>query len=121
MGEGEHNTNEAAGMEPPRVGGASTQDLYEDDSLEDTLSACVARTVPRKELQGNPEAKASLQKEWDKLRNIGNKGIGAWDESKVRSAKALVRECTNPSMLHLGSLHELCVEKGSELNKYNPD
>ena len=49
--------------------------------------------------------------EWDKL--IVQK---CWDAAKVREWKDVRREAGGDlENIHIGSLHELCVEKGSEL------
>lgn len=42
------------------------------------FSACVARPVPRKEANMNPNAFAALEKEWKKIRDMG-----CWDQSTV--------------------------------------
>ena len=44
-----------------------------------SFSALVARSVPRREVEANPDAKKSVLKEWDKLR-----AAGCWDEGAVR-------------------------------------
>ena len=43
------------------------------------FNAAVARTVPKKEVQSNPEALKAVITEWDQLRKAG-----CWDESDVR-------------------------------------
>ena len=83
--------------------------------------ATVARTVGRKEMMEQKGAQDSLAEEWKKLRNIGGKeGNSAWDEAGVRNWHEVLNECVNLDNLHIGSLHELCVEKGSELDDGNP-
>ena len=42
------------------------------------LDAAVARRVSKQERQSNPKAQSAMQKEWDRLRDIG-----CWDESQV--------------------------------------
>ena len=83
--------------------------------------ATVARTIGRAELRNSKDAQASLEVEWDKLRNIGGvKGNSAWNESEVREWEEVKHDCPSLDDLHIGSLHELCVEKGSELPAGNP-
>ena len=58
-------------------------------------------------------ADEAIKAEWDKLISRGR-----WDANKVRSwqeVKALFDG--DLSKLHVGSLHEICAEKGSELPK----
>jgi len=77
----------------------------------------VARTVSRREVQNVPDANAACQKEWDRL-----KDIGCWDVSGVQEWSKVKREAaSNDQQIHIGSLHELCMEKGgSELPSGHP-
>ena len=66
-----------------------------------------------------PKAQAAVDAEWDKLRKADG-GRGTWDESTVtnywdaqRQAKAKLEETGVHT--HFGTLFDLCVEKGSEL------
>ena len=73
----------------------------------------VARSVGKAEIAQVKAADEAIKAEWDKLISRG-----CWDASKVRSwheVKALFDG--DLSKLHVGSLHEICVEKGSELPK----
>ena len=55
-------------------------------------------------------------KEWAKLENIGGTGIGAWDIGDPHEWTEVRNQTSgDPTRIHIGSLHELCVEKGSEL------
>ena len=62
-----------------------------------------------------------MDKEWEKLANISNTGVGAWDLSGVQEWRNVRGENPDPTRIHIGSLHELCVEKGSELKDYLED
>ena len=73
--------------------------------------AMVARTVGRAEVAKQPKAQAALQKEWDKLRDISGTGESAWDEVQVEEWSDVKAKCKDWGELHIGSLHELCVEK----------
>ena len=84
----------------------------------------VARSVHRPEQKANPNAKAAIRKEWDKLRGAKRPdgGIGAWDQSKVREAKAVREEYRRKAQkVHICDVFALCVEKGSELPKEHAD
>ena len=84
--------------------------------------AMVARTVGRKEYNEQPKAREEMAKEWNKLRNInGDEGVCAWDEADVREWQDVLSNSKDKSKLHIGSLHELCVEKGSELEAGDPN
>jgi len=68
-----------------------------------------------------PKAQAAVDAEWDKLRKADG-GRGTWDESTVtnywdaqRQAKAKLEETGVHT--HFGTLFDLCVEKGSELEE----
>ena len=63
-----------------------------------------------------------MDTEWHKLRNIGGEeGVSAWDEYGVREWRQVRDDCSDLNNLHVGSLHELCVEKGSELELGNKE
>ena len=79
-------------------------------------SALVARSVSRREVEENSAAKASVLKEWDKLR-----AAGCWDESRVREWSDVAVEARNSGQkAHVGRIFEICVEKGSELPSGDP-
>ena len=76
----------------------------------------VARPVPKKEIQTNPKAKASVDAEWEKLRKRNT-----WDESKPREKKDVVNEAKAAGRkCHFGFIFPLCMEKGSELPEGDP-
>ena len=73
------------------------------------FQACVARSVSRREILTNAMAKASLDKEWTKLRNQG-----CWDESKVREWKDVAAETQRRGKTaHVGRIFDICVEKNA--------
>ena len=79
-------------------------------------SACVARSIPRKEALSIEAAKAALDKEWAKLRKQG-----CWDESRVREWAELKKEIqTKGQKVHVGRIFDICVEKNSELADGDP-
>jgi hypothetical protein len=81
------------------------------------FSACVARPVTKKEAYSNPKAKASLDKEWTKLRNITT-----WDESRVEEWSVVAaRAKRNGIKVHIGRIFDICVEKNSELDESDPN
>jgi hypothetical protein len=80
------------------------------------FNALVARPVGKKEAAEVPEAKAALQKEWDRLR-----AIKCWDESGVRPWSEVSNEARRTGQkCHVGRIFAICVEKNSELDKGNP-
>jgi len=82
-----------------------------------SFSALVARSVPRREVEENPDAKKSVLKEWDKLR-----AAGCWDEGSVREWSDVADEARRTgSKAHVGRIFEICVEKGSELPVGDPN
>ena len=84
--------------------------------------ATVARTVNKAEYNAQPDARAALDKEWRKLENIGGSGTGAWDLTGVREWTDVREESSDDlTRIHIGSLHELCVQKGSELPDGDPN
>jgi dUTP pyrophosphatase len=77
------------------------------------LQAFVARTVGKSEIASTPEANAACKKEWDKL--IAKT---CWDTEAVKPWRAVCKKANEDGVeVHIGSLHELCMEKGSELEK----
>ena len=76
----------------------------------------VARTVSRKEMRNYKAAEDSVVTEWVKL-----EGRNSWEVNKVMSLKAFIKRAKEQGLdLHIGELHELCVEKGSELREGDP-
>ena len=84
-----------------------------------TLVACVARDVPPSERQ-QPGPKAALEKEWDRLRSIGEQGC--WDESDPQEHSKIADKCKREGYeAHFGRIFEICVEKNSHLPKDDPN
>ena len=80
------------------------------------IYACVARPVSRRERQENADARASLNKEWGRLRKITT-----WDESAVREWAQVAQDARKSGKVaHVGRIFDICVEKGSELQKGDP-
>ena len=81
------------------------------------FSACVARSVTKREALSNPKAKASLDKEWDKLRSQG-----CWNENLVREWSDVAAEAKRKGITyHVGRIFDICVEKNAELPEDNPN
>jgi hypothetical protein len=81
----------------------------------------VAKPIPRKLWASMPRAQASIDAEWQKLRDCDD-GKGTWDESEVREYwdvkhEAKMKLDKTGVHTHFGSLFDLCVEKGSELEE----
>ena len=54
-----------------------------------------------------PAAKAAVDKEWEKLKNIS-----AWNLTKVRSKKKVIDEAkTSGAKVHFASLIDICRKK----------
>ena len=71
----------------------------------------------REEVASNPKAKASVQKEWNKLRDLG-----CWDEKGVREwadVKSVARR--ENSKVHVGRIFDICVERNHELDENDPN
>ena len=84
--------------------------------LHPVIHALVARPVGRKEIESNPDAQKSIDKEWHTLENKG-----AWDYKTVREWSQVTKDAKNKGeKVHVGKIIESCVEKGSELQKDNP-
>ena len=80
------------------------------------LIACVARPVGKKEMINQPEARAAMDKEWNRLRDKQ-----VWDEDHPREWEDVRRQATRDGQeIHMGYLFGICVEKNSELDKSNP-
>ena len=80
------------------------------------IEACVARPVSKKERLESAGARASLEKEWSRLRKIDT-----WDESRVREWSDVAAEARKSRLkVHVGRIFDICVEKGSELPLGDP-
>ena len=84
--------------------------------LRPVIHAMVARPVGRKEIESNADAQKSIDVEWHNLESKG-----AWGYKTVREWSQVVKEAKGRSeKVHVGKMFEICVEKGSELQKGNP-
>ena len=84
--------------------------------LHPVIHAMVARPVGRKEIESNADAQKPIDVEWHNLESKG-----AWDYNTVREWSQVVKEAKGRSeKVHVGKIFEICVEKGSELQKGNP-
>jgi hypothetical protein len=60
---------------------------------------------------------ASLNKEWDKVRNMG-----CWDESRVEEWSVVASRSKRSGVkVHIGRIFDICVEKNSELDESDPN
>ena len=85
-------------------------------SSHEGYSALVARPVGPKEISEVPEAQKSLDVEWEKLEKKK-----AWDYSGVQEWETLSQKARKTGeKIHVGKVFEICVEKGSELERGNP-
>ena len=86
-----------------------------DEVTHDQL-ALVARVVSQAEIDRTPDAKATMDKEWQKLVDKS-----CWLE-KVREYRDVAREAkAKESKAHFGRIFEICSQKGSELPKGHPE
>ena len=73
--------------------------------------------MSRKEVASNPKADAACQLEHNRL-----EAQGTWDSSRVAEFAAVKRKAEAAGeTIHVGTLHELCFEKGHELDEGHPD
>ena len=74
---------------------------------------CVARPVGKAKIDRTPAAKASMQKEWDRLRSKL-----VWDEQNPREWDDVRSEAKRGGgyTAHMGYLFGICVEKNAELD-----
>ena len=80
------------------------------------FSAYVARPVGPKEIEQNKKAQEALNKEWSRL-----KSMRTWEEDKVKEWADVAEQARlDGTSAHVGSIFEICVEKGSELEITNP-
>ena len=93
--------------------------LYWDklDEVTHDQFALVARVVSQAEIDRTPEAKAAMDKGWQKLVDKS-----CWLEKKVREYRDVAREAkAKEAKAHFGSIFEICSQKGSELPKGHPE
>ena len=80
------------------------------------LNALVARAVGPKEVSESPAAQASLDLEWNKLESTP-----AWWHNTGQEWEHVAAEARRTGQrVHVGKIFELCVEKGSDLEKGSP-
>ena len=88
------------------------------------LPLAVARKVGRKEVEAVPEARAAVDKEYDKLLNAPHpdgKGKGVWAMETVKEKREVKREAERLGLtVFFAMLAELCFQKGSELVAGDP-
>ena len=91
--------------------------IIEDDENENEhVMALVARPVTKAERAVNPKARASLDKEWNKLMLQE-----VWEMDLVRSWKDVSREAQSTGeVTHVGRIFDICVEKNWELPEDDP-
>ena len=77
-----------------------------------SASLHVARSVGKREIREQPKAEAACKAEWKRLQDQK-----AWDIDTVREWADVKK---SKKVVHIGSLHELCTEKGSELPADDP-
>ena len=87
------------------------------DEVTHDQFALVARVVSQAEIDRTPEAKAAMDKEWQKLVDKS-----CWLEKKVREYRDVAREAkVKEANAHFGRIFEICSQKGSELPKGHPE
>ena len=93
--------------------------LYWDklDEVTHDQFALVARVVSQAEIDRTPDAKAAMDKKWQKLVDKS-----CWLEKKVREYHEVAREAkAKESKAHFGRILEICSQEGSELLKGHPE
>ena len=76
----------------------------------------VARSVGKSEIRQQPKTEAACAAEWARLQEGNTWAVGTVQE--WRDVKRKANE--SGGTIHVGSLHELCTEKGSELPVGDP-
>ena len=98
---------------------ARLTELYWDklDEVTHDQFALVARVVSQAEIDRTPDAKAAMDKEWQKLVDKS-----CWLEKKVREYRDVAREAkAKEAKVDFGRIFEICSQKGSELPKGHPE
>ena len=104
-------------MSREAVAGHPSGDLHRGSDIK----ACVAQSISRKDWVQIPEAKAAVQKEWDRLldkktwRMPEKPEDAEFYDQVIRKSKATGRP------IHLGRLFDIGVLKGSELSDGHVD
>jgi len=107
--------DDAPSAEPSRDALACCSKLDDEMPLQEGF-AHVARSVPRSEVRQVAAADKACKAEWDRLISVG-----CWDPESVREWVDVKRDANRRKEdIHIGSLHELCMEKGSELPQGDP-
>ena len=87
------------------------------DEVTHDQFALFAWVVSQAEIDGSPEAKAAMDKQWQKLVYKS-----CWLEKKVREYRDVAREAkAKEAKAHFGRIFEICSQKGSELPKGHPE
>ena len=116
-----------AEMRTTTTGDDHSQHREKEASMGDQLDpliawySLVAKPIPRKMWANMPRAQAAVDAERQKLRDADG-GRGTWDESVVRNYWDIQKEAKEKLdrtgvHTHFGTLFDLCVEKGSELEE----
>ena len=98
---------------------ARLTELYLDkrDEVTHDQFALVMRVVSQAEIYRTPEAKASMDKEWQKLVDKS-----CWLEKKVRESRGVAREAkAKETKAHFGRTFEICSQKGLEPPEGHPE
>ena len=91
--------------------------LGEDSRDAEWFASCVAKSIGKREALANPAAKASLDKEWDKLRRQK-----CWNEEAVMEWSEVVKMAKQKKIkAHVGRIFDICVEKNAELALGHPN
>ena len=78
--------------------------------------ALVSKDIPRSKWQNIPAAQKATEDERTKLRNPARP---TWDESRVAEMNSVrARGKATNTRIHFGRLHDICVEKFSELAEH---
>ena len=85
--------------------------LQEKETIHYNIIILVHKFIPMPQAMKIPEAKAAVDKEWEKFENIS-----AWNLTKVRSKKEVIDEArTKGAKVHFASLMDMCHLKNAEL------
>ncbi len=110
------STDEWDGENPPREILAMPCFPTSDSDFPDEIFAMVARPVTKAERAVNPKARASLDKEWDKLESQR-----VWIVEEMRPWAEVQEEARRTGVVaHVGRIFDICVEKNHELPEDDP-
>ena len=102
---------------------ATVQHRQRDAQEHPHYNACVARTVKPAEVKVNDKARASMDLEWQRLRQVPRKGgkAGVWDEDDVREWASVRRDAqARNEEANVGLVFGIVVEKNHELPERDP-